>query len=386
MGDDEAMTESDYDEDREPIPEDATTEEIEKAAEHDIGVQSLRHFIACEAERKANPPRGRAPVIKLDTTKRDMFAADKNRGDRAAWQASGSNRTFEEWKADRDAEALQLAKDNHAAMVAEADAKKLAVEVRKAKAAARKAENELAKAKALAEKAAAEAEKDALPVDYKGLYEALSGLFTVTTDRKLGLLLELQAQHERTFELTLHQFMRLGGEWWNEDFKKMVGHRATAIFKEIFPGERPIKRRMSKVRTPGATLTADTRYWANMYPRGVLERAFAQVVEKLTKAGTIDQYRVEPFRKEMPGALEEVEEMEAIHAAISDIYEEMMTEGRQIRSKESSTNYGQWKGRRIRGLRDKLRSNEDHGPTWVRRALTEALVKTLPPIDTSDET
>ena len=236
MGDDEAMTESDYDyEDREPIPEDATTEEIEKAAEHDISVQSLRHFIACEAERKADPPRGRAPVIKLDTTKRDMFAADKNRGDRAAWQASGSNRTFEEWKADRDAEALQLAKDNHAAMVAEADAKKLAVEVRKAEAAARKAENELAKAKALAEKAAAEAEKDALPVDYKGLYEALSGLFTVTTDRKLGLLLELQAQHERTFELTLHQFMRLGKEWWNEDFKKMVGHRATAIFKDIFP-------------------------------------------------------------------------------------------------------------------------------------------------------
>jgi hypothetical protein len=79
-GDDEAMTESDYDhQDREPIPEDATPEEIEKAAEHDISVQSLRHFIACEAERKANPPRGRAPVIKLDTTKRDMFAADNVR-------------------------------------------------------------------------------------------------------------------------------------------------------------------------------------------------------------------------------------------------------------------------------------------------------------------
>ena len=31
------------------------------------------------------------------------------------------------------------------------------------------------------------------------------------------------------------------------------------------------------------------------------------MVEKLTKAGTIDQYRVEPFRKEMPGAMEEVE-------------------------------------------------------------------------------
>ena len=179
MGDDEAMTESDYDyEDREPIPEDATTEEIEKAAEHDISVQSLRHFIACEAERKANPPRGRAPVIKLDTTKRDMFAADKNRGDRAAWQASGSNRTFEEWKADRDAEALQLAKDNHAAMVAEADAKKLAVEVRKAEAAARKAERALAKAKSCGlRRLRPRPSSDALPLDYKGLYEALSSLF-----------------------------------------------------------------------------------------------------------------------------------------------------------------------------------------------------------------
>jgi hypothetical protein len=318
--------------------------------------------------------------------KRDMFAADKDRGNRAAWLASGSNRTFEDWKADRDAEALRLAQDRHAAMVAEAEAKRLTVEARKAEAEARKAKIALAKAKAEAEKAAAEAEKAALPVDYKGLFEAVLGLFTVTTDRKLGLLLELQAQHERTFELTIHQFMRLGNEWWDERFKKMVGHRATAIFKEIFPGDRPTKRRMSKVRTPGATLTGDTRYWANLYPRGVIEQAFAQVVEKLTEAGTIDQYRVEPFRKEMPGALEEVEEMEAIHAAISDIYEEMITEGRQIRSKESSTNYGQWKGRRIRGLRDKLRSNEDHGPTWVRRTLTKALVKTLPPTDTSEET
>jgi hypothetical protein len=375
-----------YEDHEEPIPQDATPEEIAEAAKHDMSVQSLRHVRAAIADRTANPVRGPAPVIKLDRTSRNMFAADKDRGDRAAWKASGSNRTFEDWKAGRDAEALQLAKDNHAAMVAEAEAKKLAAEAQKAEAEARKAERALAKAKAAAAKAAAEAEAAALPLDYKGLYETLSSFFTVTTGRKVGLLIELQAQHERTFELTIHQFMRLGNEWWNEDFKKMVGHRATAIYKDIFDDALPTKRRMSRMRTPGATLTKDTRYWANMYPRGILEQAFAQVVEKLTKAGTIDQYRVEPFRKEMPGALEEVEEMEAIHAAISDIYEEMMTEGRQIRSKESSTNYGQWRGRRIRGLRDKLRSNEHHGPTWVRRTLTEALAKTLPPIDTSNET
>jgi hypothetical protein len=71
------------------------------------------------------------------------------------------------------------------------------VEVRKAEAEARKAERALAKAKAAAAKAAAEAEAAALPLDYKGMYETLSSFFTVTTERKLGLLLELQAQHER---------------------------------------------------------------------------------------------------------------------------------------------------------------------------------------------
>ena len=199
---------------------------------------------------KLNPQREAAISLSRDP-RRDMFAADKDRGDRAAWLASGSNRTFEDWKAGQDAEGLRLAQDRHAAMVAEAEAKRLAVEARKAEAEARKAERALAKAKAAAAKAAAEAEAAALPLDYKGLYETLSSFFTVTTERKLGLLLELQAQHERTFELTVHQFMRLGNEWWNEDFKKMVGHRATAIFKDIFDGKLPTKRRMSRCARQG---------------------------------------------------------------------------------------------------------------------------------------
>jgi hypothetical protein len=377
------MTENDYDhEDREPIPEDATPEEIEKAAEHDISVQSLRHLIACEAERKANPPRGSAPVIKLDTTKRDMFAADKDRGDRAAWKASGSNRTFEDWKAGRDAEALQLAKDTHAAMVAEADAKKLAVEVWKAEAEARKAERALAKAKSAAAKAAADVEAAALPLDYKGLYETLSSFFTVTTERKLGLLLELQAQHERTFELTVHQFMRLGNEWWNEDFKKMVGHRATAIFKDIFDGKLPTKRRMSRRRTPGDTLTKDTRYWANMYPRGVLEQAFAQVVAKLTAEGTIDKYRVEPFRKGMPSRSEANEESIDILDEIERLHEHAKT--RTIFALAGGR-LSHWEEKKKQALAGKLGSNDAHGAAWRRRSLGE-LLQALPPSDASDKT
>jgi hypothetical protein len=159
----------------------------------------------------------------------------------------------------------------------------------------------------------------------------------------------------------------------------MVGHRATAIHKEMFDGDKPLKRRMSKMRSPDEKLTADTRYWVNLYPRGVIEQAFAQVVAKLTKAGTIDQYAVEPFRKVAPGWGEEADEVEAIHAAMSDIYEEAQLEGRQIRSSDSKTNWGQWKGRRIEGLKHKLQSNEMYGGTWTKRSMAEALIERLHP-------
>jgi hypothetical protein len=204
------------------------------------------------------------------------------------------------------------------------------------------------------------------------MFESLSSIFTATSDRKIGLLVELQAQRERTFLLTIHQFMRLDNEWWNEPFKKMVGHRATAIHKEIFGG-RPFKQRMSKMRTPDEKLTADTRYWVNLYPRGVIEQAFAQVVAKLTKEGTVGEYMVEPFRKVVPGGIEEMDEVHAIFDAISEVYVEAQKEGRQIRSKEQSTNWGDWKGKRLRGLNQKLVSNEIHGPSWVKRVLPEAL-------------
>jgi hypothetical protein len=335
-------------------------------------------------------PPGVEPTIKYEGV-RHAFAADKHRGDRAAWLASGSNRTFEEWKADRDAEALALAKVNQEALIAEMEAKRLEVEGRKAEAEARRAQKALAKARAEAAKVAAEAEKDALPADYKGMFESLSSLFTATTDRKIGLLVELQAQRERTFLLTIHQFMRLDNEWWNEPFKKMVGHRATAIHKEMFGG-RPFKQRMSKMRSPDEKLTADTRYWVNLYPRGVIEQAFAQVVAKLTKAGTVDQYAVEPFRKVVPGGIEAMDEVTALLDAVGEVYKEAQEEGRQIRSKEQSTNWGDWKGKRLRGLNHKLVSNEIHGPSWVKRVLPEALAShpemlvnpIIPPQETSD--
>jgi hypothetical protein len=59
--------------------------------------------------------------------------------------------------------------------------------------------------------------------------------------------------------------------------------------------------------------------------------------------------------------------------SFGEVYEEAQEEGRQIRSKEQSTNWGDWKGKRLRGLNHKLVSNEIHGPTWVKRVLPEAL-------------
>jgi hypothetical protein len=97
------------------------------------------------AHRRRTPP-GVELTIKYEGV-RHTFAADKDRGDRAAWLASGSNRTFEEWKADRDAEALALAKVNQEALIAETEAKRLEVEGRKAEAEARRAQKALAKAK-----------------------------------------------------------------------------------------------------------------------------------------------------------------------------------------------------------------------------------------------
>jgi hypothetical protein len=370
------MIDNDY-EDREPIPQDATPEEIEEAAKYDMSVQSLRHVRVYEAERKANPSRV-LPVIKLDRTYGNMIAADKDRGYRAQWQASGSTLTFDEWMAEKDADALAVAKVLQEADTLYREAKKIAADERKAMAEAAKALRVVERDRAKAIKAEADLLKDAIPVDYKGMFNALSTLFATSSDRRVGLLVELQAQQERTFELTVFQFMRLGDEWWDERFKKMVGHRATAIHKEMF-GRTPWKRRMSKVRTPDDKLTSDNRNWVNMYPRGVIEQAFAQVVAKLTKAGTIAQYAVEPFRKVSPGWGEEIDEMNALLDAISEIYVEAQDEGRQIRSSDSKTNWGTWKGKRIEGLKHKLQSNEMHGSTWTKRLMAEALIERLHP-------
>jgi len=377
------MIDKDY-EDREPIPQDATPEEIEEAAKYDVSVQSLRHVRAHEAERKANPSRVHPNIPKPDRTPRDTFAADKDRGYRAQWQVSGSTLTFDAWMADQDAAAVALAKVNQAAVAEEYEAKQIAAEAHKVHAELLKTLRTLERDRNKAMKAEAEALKDAIPVDYKGMFNALSTLFATSSDRKVGLLVELQAQQERTFELTVFQFMRLGDEWWDKRFKKMVGHRATAIHKEMF-GRTPWKRRMSKMRTPDEKLTADTRYWVNLYPRGVIEQAFAQVVAKLTKEGTVGRYMVEPFRKVSPGWGEEADEVEAIHAAISDIYTEAQEEGRQIRSSDSKTNWGQWKAKRIEGLKHKLQSNEMYGGTWTRREMAEALIEKLHPITPTPE-
>jgi hypothetical protein len=106
-------------------------------------------------------------------------------------------------------------------------------------------------------KAEAKAETET-NLDYKELYETLSHHFAVTSDRKLNLLIELAAQQQRSFPLTIHQFMRLGDEWWDDKFKKKLGYKATALHKKLFGGKLPAKVRISiKVGDPKVDLTGD---------------------------------------------------------------------------------------------------------------------------------
>jgi hypothetical protein len=80
----------------------------------------------------------------------------------------------------------------------------------------------------------------------------------------------LDASTQRTFPLTVHQFIRLGGVWFDAGFKRMLGIRATRLYVEMF-GKQPDKVR---ARRCGRNLVAQ-------YPRGILEQAWAQIVTEL---------------------------------------------------------------------------------------------------------
>jgi len=116
-------------------------------------------------------------------------------------------------------------------------------------------------------------------------------------------------------------------------------------------------------------------FWVNLYPRGILEQAFAQVAKEIReKEGEVglDAYRIEPFNKAPPSGLEEIDEIDKLHEVIDNIYAEMMAEGRQIRSSESKANTGQWKGRKLKELRRKLSQLVDFGGSWGKRPRTES--------------
>jgi hypothetical protein len=62
------------------------------------GFKALAENLAATGVRLS--PQREATISLSRPAQRDLFAADKDRGDRARWLASGSNRSFEDWKAD----------------------------------------------------------------------------------------------------------------------------------------------------------------------------------------------------------------------------------------------------------------------------------------------
>jgi hypothetical protein len=97
----------------------------------------------------------------------------------------------------------------------------------------------------------------------------------------------LDASTQRTFPLDVHQFFRLGDEWFDAGLKRMLGIRATKLHKEQL-GRAPVKWR---AKTGHRNENA-------VYPRGILEQAWAQLKEEL--GPELDKYRTTPYRKEPP--------------------------------------------------------------------------------------
>jgi hypothetical protein len=97
----------------------------------------------------------------------------------------------------------------------------------------------------------------------------------------------LEASTQFTFPLNVHQFLRLGDQWMDMGFKQMLGKRATKLYRKMF-GEGPPKGR---ARGCGRNLIA-------VYPRGILEQAWTEIVTELGE--NIEQYRIEQYRKVPP--------------------------------------------------------------------------------------
>ena len=155
----------------------------------------------------------------------------------------------------------------------------------------------------------------------KAAYAQQSRMSNDMTDdplhRREHLATALRDQAQRSFPLNVHQFMVLGGEWWNQAFKVKVGKRATKLHAEEL-GRPPEKAR---ARDKDRNETA-------IYPRGIIERAFEDAkTDILAKAladgadeyeayAVLDSYRGTPYRKEPP-SVEEIEKRWAHPTTVS---------------------------------------------------------------------
>jgi hypothetical protein len=72
----------------------------------------------------------------------------------------------------------------------------------------------------------------------------------------------LDASTQRTFPLTVHQFIRLGGVWFDAGFKRMLGIRSTKLaghlggFKGTMSGLRAKPAQKSKAGWPPVSVSA----------------------------------------------------------------------------------------------------------------------------------
>ena len=88
-----------------------------------------------------------------------------------------------------------------------------------------------------------------------------------------------------TYQLTVSEFERLGGEPYSQSFRSRLGLRATKMYAEVYSTKKP-----KKVRT---STNPRHRNKVSRYPCGVLERAYSALLAEGVQITDPGQNRAE---------------------------------------------------------------------------------------------